>query len=114
MILYSPIDGNVLASKPSYRPRTCFVMTQLGRPIPTSITEIRSSLTACLRDRDIAEVDAQSAVTGRDFLAKIWGTIIAVPLGIGIIDDSMSRDTFSNIFFEIGMLQAYGKETLII
>ena len=114
MILYSPHDGDVPNCHIDYRPRTCFIMTKLGQPVSPEIENIRDSLRKVLSKYQIAEIDAESVVTGRDFLAKIWNMIIAVPLGIAIIDDNMSALTMSNIFYEIGLMQAYGKETLVI
>lgn len=114
MILYSPTNGDVYSVPVNYRPRTCFIMTQLRKPTPAEVIEIRQALRQCLCGRDIAEIDADSVVTGRDFLMKIWQMIIAVPLGIAIIHKTMSPQTLSNIFYEIGLLQAYGKETIII
>lgn len=114
MILYSPTNGDVYSVPVNYRPRTCFIMTQLRKPAPAEVVEIRQVLNQCLCGRAIAEIDADSVVTGRDFLMKIWQMIIAVPLGIAILHKTMSPQTLSNIFYEIGSLQAYGKETLII
>jgi hypothetical protein len=39
---------------------------------------------------------------------------LGVPLGIAIITNDMSNQTIANIFYEIGLMQAYGKETLVI
>lgn len=114
MILYRPNDGDVYSAKIRYRPRTCFIMTQLGKPIPDDIKKIRSALKPVLKKRKLKIIDAESRVTGRDFLTKIWEMIISVPLGIAIVNKSMSSLTFSNIFYEIGLMQAYGKETLVI
>jgi len=89
-------------------------MTKLGKPIPSVIIEIRNKLSGKLKELDITEIDASSMITGRDFLLKIWKQILSVPLGIGIVDESMNAQTMSNIFYEIGVLHSYGKETLII
>jgi hypothetical protein len=89
-------------------------MTQLQQPVPDEVVEMRRALTKCLRTRGISEIDASSAITGRDLLTKIWEMIISVPLGIAIINKGMSGRTLANIFYEIGLLQAYGKETLVI
>ncbi len=113
MILYRP-DGDVHNSHIKYRPRTCFIMTKLGQPISPEIECIRVELREVLEKRQIEEIDAESVVTGRDFLMKIWNLITTVPLGIAIIDNNMSGQTLSNIFYEIGFMQAYGKETLVI
>lgn len=67
-----------------------------------------------MRKHRIKVIDANSVVTGKDFLLKIWHLIVSVPLGIAIIHEDMAQGTLSNIFYEIGMMQSYGKETLLI
>lgn len=114
MIYYSPIDGDPKLFKGKDRPRTCFIMTKLGKSVPNEIKNIRRSVKQNLDKYEINEVDAASIITGKDFLLKIWNMIVSVPMGIAIINEQMTVNTYSNIFYEIGMLQAYGRETLII
>lgn len=114
MIFYRPTDGDPHTGRIEYRPRTCFVMTKLGRPIPKEINRIRSHLTKIFVDYNISLIDANDIRTGKDFLLKIWHILLGVPLGIAIISNDMSHQTLANIFYEIGLMQAYGKETLII
>jgi len=89
-------------------------MTKLGRPIPKEVNKIRSNLTKIITDSGINLIDANDVVTGKDFLLKIWHIILGVPLGIAIITNEMSHKTIANIFYEIGLMEAYGKETLVI
>jgi len=89
-------------------------MTRLGRPIPKEVNKIRSNLTKIITDSGINLIDANDVVTGKDFLLKIWHIILGVPLGIAIIINEMSHKTIANIFYEIGLMEAYGKETLVI
>jgi hypothetical protein len=114
MIFYRPTDGDPHTGRIEYRPRTCFIMTKLGNPIPREVNRIRSHLTKMLVDYNISLIDANDVRTGKDFLLKIWNIILSVPLGIAIITNDMSHKTLANIFYEIGLMQAYGKETLII
>ncbi|PJB28074.1 hypothetical protein CO110_10630 [Candidatus Desantisbacteria bacterium CG_4_9_14_3_um_filter_40_11] len=114
MILYKPTDGDVQTTKIEYRPKTCFVMTKIGTPIPREVKKIREKLTEVLSKYEMKEIDAGSEITGRDFLLKIWQMIVAVPLGIAIIDDSMSSNTLCNVFYEVGLTHALGKETIVI
>lgn len=114
MILYKPTDGDVQTTKIKYRPKTCFVMTQLGTSIPREVIKVRKELTKILSKYGMEEIDARSKITGRDFLLKIWGMIVSVPLGIAIIDDIMSSNTLCNIFYEVGLMHALGKETIVI
>ena len=89
-------------------------MTQLGRPIPPEVLRIRTALTRHLRERNIRPIDAESVITGRDVLMKIWEMIVSCPLGIAIVTEGLPAETIANVFFEIGLLQALGKETLVI
>jgi len=114
LIFYRPTDGDPHTGIIQYRPRTSFIMTKLGTPIPKEVNRIRSNLRKIITDYGINLIDANDVVTGKDFLLKIWHIILGVPLGIAIITNEMSHKTIANIFYEIGLMQAYGKETLVI
>lgn len=114
MIFYDPIQGDVLTKQIKNRPKTCFLMTQLGMPVPNEIKNIRRTLEKYLKKRTYKTIDASSEIKGKDFLLKIWEMIISVPIGIAIISKELSPYTLANIFYEIGFLQSYGKETVII
>ena len=114
MILYSPISGDVCTTPISWRPRTCFLMTQLGGTIPKQIVTIRKQIDDILRDHDFTLIDAQSETRGRDYLLKIWGLLVCVPVGIAIIEENMTAQTMSNIFYELGLMDSLGKETIVI
>ena len=89
-------------------------MTKLGGDIPPEILEIRDSLACALSKHEIKIIDAASEITGRDFLEKIWKMVLSVPFGICIVSENLSCKTISNIFYEVGLLHAYGKEALVI
>lgn len=114
MIVYSPLDGDALTSAIKAQPRHCFLMTRLGKPIPPGVAEMRSSITAVCRGHDYKVIDAASRVTGRDFLLKIWKMIASAPLSVGICHEDISIETQGNIFYELGVAQAMGKETLLV
>jgi hypothetical protein len=114
MIYYRPTDGDPHDAPFTFRPRTCFLMTQMGGAIPPVLPEIRTALDEVLKEGSFALIDSDSAVTGRDILLKIWECIITVPLGIAIIHEEMGPSTIANVFYELGLMQAYGKETLVI
>ena len=114
MIFYRPTDGDAHTTNINLKPKTCFIMTQFKEPIPNNIPIIEEKLRKVLNNHNFKYIDANSVITGKDFLMKIWKLILEVPLGIAIIDREMSLETLENIFYEIGILQSYGKETLII
>ena len=114
MIYYNPTNGDPHSARVEYRPKTCFLMTKLGYPVSDDLQVIQTKLSTLLSSKNIDVVDAESIVTGRDFLFKIWSIVISVPLGVAIINEEMSPQTLSNIFYEVGLMQAYGKETLVV
>ena len=89
-------------------------MTQLGEPLPQDLKDIRDDLERVLRSEGYDAVDANSLTTGRDFLLKIWELILAVPMGIAVVHEDMRPSTIANVFYEMGLMQAYGKETLVV
>ena len=114
MIFYRPTNREVHTDTINYKPRTCFVMTQLGERLPEQLVKIRYELSKHLKAFSIAEIDASSFVTGGDFMIKIWEIILSVPFGIAIVSEGMKESTLSNIFYEIGLLNSLGKESIII
>ena len=114
MILYGLVDGDVHTRKVKYSPRTCFLMTQLGEPVPKEVANVRHDLELILKAHNVALIDANSEITGKDFLVKIWNMIVAVPLAIAIVHKDMPTTTQCNIFYEIGIAQSLGKETIVI
>lgn len=114
MILYRPTDGDVLMSEVFLRPATCFLMTQLGHSIPDKLRALKKRVTDQLKKKNIKAIDADAVVTGKDFLDKIWRIIVGVPLGVAIIHEDMSPKTLANVFYELGMMDALGKRTIVV
>lgn len=114
MIYYQPTTGDPHTGPITSRPRHCFLMTQLGGTPAPSLVQMRDLVESVLARHDFTIIDADSRTTGRDFLVKIWDLVLGVPLGIALIDDSISDRTLANIFYELGLMHAYGKETLIL
>ena len=114
MIIYSPLDGEVLTTRITSRPRCCFLMTQLGDPVPDGVEAIRRSVSDLCIDAGYEVVDARTQVTGRDFLLKIWTMIASVPFVVAVCHEEIPCATQANIFYELGVAQALGKETLLV
>ena len=114
MIVYHPFEGDISSSPVIYSPKSCFVMTQLGDDICPQIKRIRNVITRLLKKYNIAELDANSTTTGGDYMTKIWKQTFASPIGIAIISEDLPARTIGNIFYELGLMDSYGKETLVI
>jgi hypothetical protein len=114
MIIYNPLDGDALTSSVASNPRKCFLMTRLGKPIEAEIADMRRQITAACKRHRYGVIDASSQITGRDFLLKIWRQIASTPLAIGVCHEAIPAKTQSNIYYELGVAQALGKETLLV
>lgn len=114
MIYYRPTEGDVHNAAIKWRPRTCFVMSQMGAPVPAEVRRVRRSVDGILRRRRFMSIDAGSKTTGKDYLLKIWTIAVSCPVGIAIIHEGISAETLANIYYEFGWMQAYGRETVVI
>lgn len=114
MIIYNPLDGLPLPHNIQSQARHCFLMTRLGNPVPPMVEEIRIAVERYCESRDYTVIDAQARVTGRDFLLKVWKLIASAPLSVGVLHEDIPESTQANIFYELGVAQALGKETVII
>jgi hypothetical protein len=114
MIIYNPLDGLPLPHIVQSQVKHCFLMTRLGNPVPPMVNEMRYAVEECCRPYGYSVIDAQARVTGRDFLLKIWKLIASAPLSVGVVHEDIPESTQANIYYEIGVAQALGKETVII
>ena len=114
MIIYSPLDGDALTTSITSRPKCCFLMTPLGKHVPDEIKVIVNAVSCSCANFDYEVIDARARVTGRDFLIKIWQLIASTPLCVGICHEEIPFSTQANIYYEFGVAQAFGKETLLV
>ena len=114
MIIYSPIDGDTINYLIKFRPKHCFLITQLGKTKPKLVSDIEQSIKDCCQSFEYKVIDASAERTGRDFLLKIWKIIESVPVCIVIIHEDTPIKTQANLYYELGVAQALGKETVII
>lgn len=88
-------------------------MMRLGG-VPDDVEGMRNAVTRLCRNVDYQVIDARAEVTGRDFLMKIWKLIASTPLSVGICHEEIPSITQMNIYYELGIAQALGKETLVV
>ncbi|MGB1450742.1 MAG: hypothetical protein ACPG7E_03400, partial [Marinirhabdus sp.] len=86
----------------------------MRKPIADDIIEIRNTISDFLKIINYRVIDAGSDVTGGDYLEKIWKQILDVPVGIAILTENMKLTTVANIFYELGVLDSFGKESIVI
>jgi hypothetical protein len=89
-------------------------MQQLGAPVPAIVRKVRKQIERVLAQAGFAAVDAKSITTGRDYLLNIWNLLLGCPVGVAIVHEDVSAATMANIYYELGMLQAYGRDTVVV
>ncbi len=114
MIVYHPFEGDISSTPVKYSPKSCFVMTQLGDNLCSNIIRIRKVVSRVLKKYNIKEIDADTTTTGGDYMTKIWKQTFSSPIGIAIMSEGIPARTIGNIFYELGLMDSYGKETLVI
>lgn len=114
MIFYRPTDGDVHRAGIAWKPKTCFIMSQLNDPMPPDVVAARKQIDRMLKGAGFSSVDADGVTTGKDFLLKIWHLAVACPVGIAIVHEGIRPQTLANIYYELGLMQAYGRETVVV
>lgn len=99
MMFYGP-DGTPLDSSLKSKPRHCFLITRLGAPIPREAKTMRTSITKVCHQKGFEIIDASAAVTGRDFLLKIWRFIASTPVSVGICHEEFPVETIKNVYLD--------------
>jgi hypothetical protein len=114
MIFYQPTAGDVETAPMNWRPQTCFLMAAMGKSVTAEVLKAKRRVAAALRRANFKTVDAASVTTGKDYLLKIWGLAVSCPVGIAIVHKGIRPETMANVFYELGWMQAYGRETVVI
>jgi hypothetical protein len=89
-------------------------MSAMGKPVALHLAKARRRVNALLAERSFSVKDATSATTGKDYLLKIWSLAVCTPIGVAIVHDGIRPATMANVFYELGLMQAYGRETVVV
>lgn len=89
-------------------------MSAMGGALPPELRRAKRRVGALMRTAEIDVVDAASLTTGKDYLLKIWSLAVACPIGVALVHEGIRPATMANVFYELGWMQAYGRETLVV
>ena len=89
-------------------------MAAMGSGADRLAQDAKKRVSKTLRKAGYKVVDAGSTTTGKDFLLKIWTMAVSCPIGIAIVHEDIPPETMANIYYELGWMQAYGRETVVI
>ena len=86
----------------------------MGKPTPLLLAKARKRVDNAITKAGFSVKDASSATTGKDYLLKIWSIAASVPVGVAIVHEGIRSDTMANVFYELGLMHAYGRETVVV
>jgi len=113
-LLFSPVDQTELIAPFHPRPRTAFLMLQLGEGTSPEERLIADEVRAALTDQGFASVTAADVPGTGDFLVKIVDLIRGCGFAVAIFSDQTPAKTLANIFFEIGVAGMLGKPVQLV
>jgi hypothetical protein len=113
-LLFSPVDQTELRGPFKPRPRSAFLMLQIGEPISNQEMAIQKQVRAELRARKIEVITAGDVPGTGDYLKKIIDLIRGSGFGIAIFSDLTPARTLANIFFELGVAAILGKPVQLL
>ncbi len=114
MIFYRPTDGDVQGGPINWQPRSCFIMSAMGKNVPRTVGNARRRVASVLADVGFKSTDASTLTTGKDYLLKIWSLAVCSPVGVAVVHEGIRPETMANVFYELGLMQAYGRETVVV
>lgn len=108
-LIFSPVDLSELRGPFRPRPRSAFLMLQLGGTISSSEVRIKELVARSLLARNIEAVTAAAVPGTGDYLQKIVDLIRGCGFGFAIFSDLTPARSLANIFFEVGVAGVLGK-----
>jgi hypothetical protein len=113
-LLFSPVDQEELKSPYPPRPRSAFLMLQLGAGAASVEQAMAAATRETLTEQNFTAVSADEVRRTSDFLHKIIELIRGCGFGIAIFSDRTPAKTLANIFFEIGVAAILGKPVQLV
>lgn len=113
-MLINPVSKESQSKIPFVNPQSCFIMRQLGGEMINPLPKIIRDVEKILKIYALKPITAKDSITGKDFLCKIWELMTSVQIGIAILTKDAPESTINNIYYELGMMDAMGKNTIVV
>jgi hypothetical protein len=92
------------------KPKTGFFMFSTRE----DTRKLRSKITATFGSKGIGLINAMARTGSDDNYCKICEQILSSAFGVALITKNTPPESLNNIYLEIGLMRAFGKETLIL
>jgi hypothetical protein len=113
-LIFSPVDLSELRGPFKPRPRSAFLMLQLGGTISAQELHIQRLVERLLSIRGIETVTAAAVRGTGDYLQKIVDLIRSCGFCFAIFSDLTPARSLANIFFEVGVAGVLGKPVQLL
>lgn len=113
-MIICPLSNDECSKRIILRPRTAFLMTPSKTKRNEVLRRVISRISSELKRQGLNSLDGCSLVELGDTVCNICYTMQGCAIGIGFYHPDMPVDALSNIFWEMGMLQGWGRPVLIV
>jgi hypothetical protein len=113
-MIICPLSQDECSKRIKLQPKTAFLMTPSKAKRNDVLIKVISRLSSELKKQELNYIDGCSLVDLGDTTCKICSTMQGCAIGILFYHPDIQGDALSNMFWEMGMLQGWGRPVCII
>ena len=113
-MIICPLSRDECSKRIILQPKTAFLMTPSKAKRNDALKRVISRISSELRRQGLDSLDGCSLVELGGAVCKICSTMQGCAIGIGFYHPDIPVDALSNIFWEMGMLQGWGRPALLV
>lgn len=109
-----PLTSDECSKKIIPSSKTAFIISPSTTNQPTKMPEVIMAIYRELKKAGFKPIEGASLVDYGDFVCSICKSILSCPFGIAFAGKGVPDKTLCNIFWEIGLMQGFGKVVLLV
>ena len=113
-MIVCPLSSDECSKRILLRPKTVFLMTPSKTKRNIALKTVISRVSSAVRRKGLSPLDGCTVIDLGDTLCNICSTMQGCAMGIGFFHPEVPADALSNIFWEMGMLQGWGRPVLLV
>jgi hypothetical protein len=113
-MIVCPLTFDECSKHITLRPGAVFLMTPSKSKRSSELKQVISRISSELRRQSFTPLDGCSLVGLGDTVCSVCSTMQGCAMGIGFYHPDVPADALSNIFWEMGITQGWGRPVLLI
>lgn len=113
-MIICPLSYDECSKRILLRPKTAFLMTPSKSKRSTKLKAVISRVSSALKRKNIRPLDGCTLLDIGDTVCNICSTMQGCAMSIGFYNPQVPADALSNIFWEMGMVQGWGRPVLLV